>query len=186
MRRMPSVDGAYISVKDLQVSRAAFASFLQTVSSLGFIGTSTMATNSKKIKIPNTYVTSPEAYIRVTNYPESASEVTPIQVVTLNRPNKLNAINGDMIDSLISFYTTVTVDDRVKAIVVTGSGKAFSAGIDLTMDTSRAKDTPVAETRDPGGSLALAMFRCTKPIIVAYNGLAVGIAMTSTLAAAVR
>ena len=76
---------------------------------------------------------------------------------------------------------------RVKAIILTGAGKVFSAGIDLTMDTSKAKDiTPVNKIQDPGGTLALAMFNCSKPIIVAYNGLSLGIGITSTLAATIR
>ena len=138
------------------------------------------------ITIPNTYVTSQDAHIRISNFPESASGVTPIQVVTFNRPDKLNAISTRMIEDLITFYLTIDLDERVKVVVVTGAGRAFSAGIDLTMDTSQGNKRPTRELRDPGGTLALAMFKCSKAIIVAYNGLAVGIAMTSTLAATIR
>jgi enoyl-CoA hydratase/carnithine racemase len=71
--------------------------------------------------------------------------------------------------------------------MLTGAGdKAFSAGIDLKLDMSMQKNRPVRDLRDPGGVLALAMFNCSKTIIVAYNGLSVGIGMTSTLAAAIR
>lgn len=141
----------------------------------------------KSIPIPTSYVTPPDSHIRVSNYPNSAIGVTPIQIAVLNRPDKLNAITSDMIADLITLFETVNVDDRVKAIILTGAGKVFSAGIDLTMDTSKAKDiTPVNEMRDPGGTLALAMFNCSKPIIVAYNGLSLGIGMTSTLAATIR
>lgn len=139
-----------------------------------------------EISIPESYVTSADSEIRVTNHPESASGVTPIIIATLNRPKKLNAITGRMINDLAALFETAHVDDRVKAIIVTGAGKAFSAGIDLSMDTSSLKDEPVGDMRDPGGTLALAMFNCSKPIIVAYNGLSVGIGMTSTLAAAIR
>ncbi|TQV91998.1 enoyl-CoA hydratase/isomerase family protein [Cordyceps javanica] len=138
------------------------------------------------VEIPQVYATSAEGEIKVSNYPEAAPGVTPILIVTLNRPKKLNAITGNMIIALIKLFETVTVDDRVKAVIVTGAGKAFSAGIDLSMDTSKLQNEPVGEMRDPGGTLALAMFNCSKPVIVAYNGLAVGIGMTSTLAAAIR
>lgn len=140
-----------------------------------------------EISIPESYKTSAESEIRVTNYPESATQsVTPIIIATLNRPSKLNAITGRMITDLITLFETVTVDDRVKAVIVTGAGKAFSAGIDLSMDTTKLKDEATGQMRDPGGTLALAMFNCSKPVIVAYNGLSVGIGMTSTLAAAIR
>lgn len=136
---------------------------------------------------PKTYVTGEDHHVRVTNFPESAIGVTPIQIITLNRPEKLNAISSDMISALINFFEVIDKDDRVKIIILTGKGRVFSAGIDLNMDTSKAKDSlPISQMRDPGGTLALAMFNCTKPIIVAYNGLSVGIGMTSTLAATIR
>jgi enoyl-CoA hydratase/carnithine racemase len=141
----------------------------------------------KTIPIPRTYVTAQDSHVRVTNYPEAASGVTPIQVVIMNRPDKLNAITGEMINTLTGLLATYDVDDRVKVIILTGAGdKAFSAGIDLKLDMSMQKNRPVRDLRDPGGVLALAMFNCSKTIIVAYNGLSVGIGMTSTLAAAIR
>ncbi|GLI74399.1 hypothetical protein PoHVEF18_002638 [Penicillium ochrochloron] len=146
-----------------------------------------MVRDTRKIAIPDTYVTSLDSPIRISNYPDSAYGVTSIQVVTLNRPDKLNAITADMINSLIAFFSTVDVDDRVKVVILTGAGKAFSAGIDLNGDFSQEKNKMrPTEMRDPGGTLALSMFNCSKPIIVAYNGLSVGIGMTSTLAAAIR
>lgn len=146
-----------------------------------------MPAEPKTIPIPNTYANPPDSHVQISNYPDSTPGVTPIQIAKLNRPEKLNAITGAMIYSLIDFFSTVSVDDRVKVVVFTGAGKAFSAGIDLTGDFSQDKNKlPPSQMRDPGGTLALAMFNCTKPIIVAYNGLAVGIGMTSTLAAAIR
>lgn len=139
------------------------------------------------IQLPESYVTSTDSHVRISNHPAHSHGVTPILIATLNRPQKLNAITGDMIQSLIKLFQTVNVDNRVKAVILTGAGKAFSAGIDLTMDASKAKDMlPPSEMRDPGGTLALSMFNCSKPVIVAYNGLSVGIGMTSTLAAAIR
>lgn len=145
-----------------------------------------MATNSRTIKLPRSYVTSADAPVKITNYPETAEGVTPIQIATLNRPQKLNAITLGMISDLEQFITTVDVDERVKVVIITGAGKAFSAGIDLNDDASQHKNQPASELRDPGGWLALAMYNCSKMIIVAYNGLSVGIGMTSTLAAAIR
>lgn len=146
-----------------------------------------MGDRTRAINIPNAYANTPNSHVQISNYPNSAPGVTPIQVVTLNRPEKLNAITSDMIYALIAFFPAVDMDDRVKVVILTASGKVFSAGIDLTMDVSQAKNTaPPSEMRDPGGTLALAMFNCSKPIIVAYNGLAVGIGMTSTLAATIR
>ena len=92
-----------------------------------------------------------------------------------------------MIDLLGRFMATVDVDERVKVVILTGKGKAFSAGIDLNNDTSQLKNSvSTGSVRDPGGTLALAMYNSSKVIIVAYNGLSVGIGMTSTLAAAIR
>lgn len=145
-----------------------------------------MAENSRSIAVPETYVTSEDSPIRICNHPESSSEITPIQIIKLNRPEKLNAITTNMINTLTQFFTTVDVDDRVKVIIITGTGRVFSSGIDLSMDSIRGRNVPANNLRDPGGTLALSMFNCSKPIIVAYNGLAVGIAMTSTLAAAIR
>jgi enoyl-CoA hydratase/carnithine racemase len=145
-----------------------------------------MVGNTKDIPVPHTYMTAADSHIRVSNYPESAAGVTRIQIVTLNRPNVLNAITLDMINTLETFFTTVDVDERVKVIILTGAGSVFCAGIDLNIDTSKEKHLPVRDLRDPGGTLALAMFNCSKTTIVAYNGLSVGIGMTSTLAAAIR
>lgn len=146
-----------------------------------------MVVEARTIPVPHTCVNSPGSHIQVSNYPESAVGVTPIQIIRLNRPDKLNAITRGMIEALIDFFSTVDMDERVKVVIFTGTGRAFSAGIDLNGDFSQEKNNMrPSEMRDPGGTLALAMFNCSKPIIVAYNGLAVGIGMTSTLAAAIR
>jgi enoyl-CoA hydratase/carnithine racemase len=139
-----------------------------------------------KIEIPETYTTPSDSHVRITNYPESAAGATPIIVVTLNRPEKLNAITGDMILSLESFFRVVDRDSRVKVVVLTAVGRAFCAGIDLSLDSRAPADIPPMEVRDMGGRLALAMYNCSKTVIVAYNGLSVGIGMTSTLAAGIR
>ncbi|RFU30143.1 hypothetical protein B7463_g6212, partial [Scytalidium lignicola] len=145
-----------------------------------------MLPDPTEVQIPETYSTTVDSHVRITNYPDSATGVTPIIVVTLNRPDKFNAMTLDMIKILERFFKVVTLDNRVKSIVLTGAGKAFCSGIDLNLDASSASKVPVREIRDVGGSLALAMYNCTKTVIVAYNGLAVGIGMTSTLAAGIR
>lgn len=145
-----------------------------------------MSNPSRTIAVPQSYRTPLDRPVLISNYPDTADGVTPIQVVTLNRPAKLNAFTIEMIHALEEFLAVVDVDDRVKVIVLTGTGKAFSAGIDLSYDATAGKSQPTRDLRDPGGTLALAMYNSTKTIIVAYNGLAVGIGMTSTLAAAIR
>ncbi|KAB8221002.1 ClpP/crotonase-like domain-containing protein [Aspergillus novoparasiticus] len=130
-----------------------------------------MVGDIRTVAIPETYVNAIDSPVRC----------------ILNRPDKLNAITGSMIDALIAFFTTVDVDGRVKVVILTGSGRAFSAGIHLRQDYSQEKNKlRPSKMRDPGGTLAPAMFNCSKPITVAYNGIAVGIGMTSTLAAAIR
>jgi enoyl-CoA hydratase/carnithine racemase len=138
------------------------------------------------VQVPQTYTTPANSHVRITNYPESSSGATPILVVTLNRPEKFNAMTSDMIDTLENFFRLVDLDSRVRCVVWTGAGKAFCSGIDLNIDISKAKDIPATELRDTGGSLALAIYNCSKTVIVAFNGLAVGIGMTTSLAAGIR
>lgn len=120
-------------------------------------------------------------------------------LLTLNRPDNLNAFTVEMADELVDAYARASNDDRVRAIVVTGAGKAFCAGMDLAvggnvfgLDESQAPglsdlrerlEHPAIHrgVRDTGGRVALAMFACTKPIVGAINGAAVGIGATMTL-----
>jgi enoyl-CoA hydratase/carnithine racemase len=127
-----------------------------------------------------------------------------ILTLTLDRPEQLNAFTVTMADELVDAYDRASHDDAVTAIVVTGRGRAFCAGMDLssdgnvfglderlepTMDDLRERiDDPeiVAGVRDTGGRVTLAAFRCTKPVIGAINGAAVGIGATMTLPMDVR
>ena len=122
-----------------------------------------------------------------------------ILTLTLHRPDSLNAFTVTMANELIAVYDRASADDDVRAIVVTGAGKAFCAGMDLssdgnvfgldeslqpTLDELRAGlDDPVLRdgVRDTGGRVSLAVARCTKPVIAAINGAAVGIGATMTL-----
>ncbi len=113
--------------------------------------------------------------------------------VTLNRPEKLNAMTATMRKALIEIFGEADRDDDVRVVVVTGAGKAFCAGADLSEGGSRfdysreeEKDVPMSEHRDGGGQIALAIFRCRKPVIAAINGHAVGVGITMTLPMDVR
>jgi len=124
--------------------------------------------------------------------------------LTLSRPEKLNAFTARMMHEMIDVFTKVNADDEVRAIVVTGAGRAFCAGADLSMgadtfDSARRHDRPErnagpADTvdwsdervRDGGGWLTLAIFECLKPVIAAVNGPAVGVGVTMQLAMDIR
>ncbi|MBF6172188.1 crotonase/enoyl-CoA hydratase family protein [Nocardia blacklockiae] len=112
-----------------------------------------------------------------------------VATITLNRPDHLNAFTFAMRDELIEAFDACDRDDRVRAVVVTGAGRAFCAGADLsagarTFDaTGQDGDEPF---RDSGGEVTLRMFDCHKPVIAAINGPAVGVGITLTLAADFR
>ncbi len=118
----------------------------------------------------------------------------PVLTLTLHRPDKLNAMTRVMRRELCTALDHADADDRVRAIVVTGAGRAFCAGFDLSggggaFDTRSAARTPEpGETpgRDGGGVLALRLFACTKPLIGAVNGAAVGIGASMLLPMDVR
>ncbi|EER38009.1 enoyl-CoA hydratase/isomerase [Histoplasma capsulatum H143] len=147
------------------------------------------------IQVPASYSALPTRHVKVDHVPASSATATPVLLLTLNRPDKLNAFTGTMAEELISFFNTTDVDDRVKAIVVTGAGRAFCAGADLEIgfpksssgDGSRINpgDDGV-EHRDGGGRVTLAINSCRKPTIMALNGPAVGIGITMTLPATIR
>ena len=123
-----------------------------------------------------------------------------ILTLTLNRPEQMNAFTVQMADELEAAFNRASHDDGVRAIVVTGAGKAFCAGMDLTRPgnvfgldetqrptlddmNQRLHDPAIqAGVRDTGGRVTLAIFNCAKPVIAAINGAAVGIGATMTLA----
>jgi len=115
-----------------------------------------------------------------------------ILTITLNRPDRLNAFNTTMRDELIDAFDRANADDAIRAIIVTGAGRAFCAGADLrngakTFDYDERKDRPEGESRrDGGGRLTLKIFESVKPVIAAINGPAVGVGITMTLAMDIR
>jgi len=115
-----------------------------------------------------------------------------ILTLTLNRPDKLNALTPLMRKELIDAFDRADADDQVRAIIVTGAGRAFCAGADLGTGTetfdyqSRDGQMLAEEHRDGGGQLTLRIFESIKPVIAATNGPAVGIGVTMTLAMDIR
>lgn len=100
-----------------------------------------------------------------------------VLVLTLNRPGKLNALDAGLIGALGSALDSAETDDGVRAIVVTGAGRAFSAGADIAAFRSAVAAGPEAATRDfvrPGQDLTRRIEAFRKPVIAAVNGLAFG------------
>ena len=120
-------------------------------------------------------------------------ESNSVALITLNRPKKLNAFNQAMLKDFMTVLDHCDADDHIKAIVITGAGRAFCSGADL----SAGKNTFNAEfdntnsysedfNRDSGGILTLRMLNSLKPILIACNGPAVGVGATLQLAADIR
>lgn len=115
-----------------------------------------------------------------------------IQTVTLNRPERLNAFTGRMLEELLAAFDAADADDAVRAVIVTGAGRGFCAGADLgrgaeTFDyRGRGEERAGEVKRDGGGRLVLRIFDCLKPVIAAVNGPAVGVGATMQLPMDVR
>lgn len=123
-----------------------------------------------------------------------------ILTITLNRPEKLNSFVPGMVEELIDCFDRADADDNVRAIIVTGAGRGFCAGADVTHGFDRAKSgrkvAPLRDNgevewsdeavRDGGGKLTLRIYQCLKPTIAAINGPAVGVGVTMTLPMDIR
>ncbi len=115
-----------------------------------------------------------------------------VATITLDRPEHLNAFTTTMMRETIDAFDRVDADDAVRAVVVTGRGRGFCAGADLSAggDTFAHGGSDVQSearvTRDGGGLLTLRIFRCLKPVIAAVNGPAVGVGATMTLPMDIR
>ncbi|KAJ5498636.1 enoyl-CoA hydratase/isomerase family protein, partial [Penicillium expansum] len=130
----------------------------------------------EKVDLPN---------IKLSHHPLGAETVTPVIVLTLNRPDKYNAFTPAMAQALEQLFKLFHHDIRVRVVVMTGAGKMFCAGSDLEVGFGKDKDDN-ASYRDIGGRVSIAIHRCQKPTIVALQGSAVGVGMTMTLPAAIR
>ncbi|HAD65463.1 MAG TPA: enoyl-CoA hydratase [Alcanivorax sp.] len=113
-----------------------------------------------------------------------------ILTVTLNRPDRMNAFTLRMKDELVHVFGEADRDNQVRAVVVTGAGRAFCAGMEMQpedgghvfgYDDAEGEEPPVDTIRDSGGEVSLAIFNCRKPVIGALNGAAVGVGITMTL-----
>lgn len=124
-----------------------------------------------------------------------------ILTITLNRPEELNAFTVEMADELIDAFGRASADDEVRAVVVTGAGRGFCAGMKLNsegnafgldeelepgLEDVENLDEVEPGIRDTGGTVTLAIYNCTKPVIAAINGAAVGIGATMTCAMDIR
>jgi len=115
-----------------------------------------------------------------------------IATITLNRPDKLNAFTGKMMHEIIDAFDRTDADDDVKVVIVTGAGKGFCAGADLSSggDTFAKGGSDVQTKqgvpRDGGGLVSLRIFNSLKPVIGAINGAAVGVGVTMTLPMDIR
>lgn len=137
----------------------------------------------------------------MTEYQTLTYEVADgVALLTLNRPEQLNAFTVQMADDLVAAFERAGTDDAVGAVVLTGAGRAFCAGMDLDVpgnvfgldETQRPTPEDMAQrltdpqidrgVRDTGGKVSLAVFECPKPVIAAINGPAVGVGATMTLA----
>ena len=115
-----------------------------------------------------------------------------IATITLNRPEKLNAFTNKMLHEIIAAFDLTDDDDDVRAVIVTGAGRAFCAGADLSSggetfsrggsDVQGVSGVP----RDGGGLVSLRIFNSKKPVIGAINGPAVGVGVTMTLPMDIR
>lgn len=121
-----------------------------------------------------------------------------VATLTLNRPDKLNAFTGQMMLDMIAAFDRTDADDDVRAVIVTGAGRAFCAGADLsqgakTFDYEARDDRPerggkgsLDYLRDGGGRLTLRIYESLKPVIAAVNGPAVGVGATMQLPMDIR
>ena len=115
-----------------------------------------------------------------------------IATITLDRPEQLNAFTGTMMHELIDAFDRVDADDDVRVVIVTGSGRGFCAGADLSSGGETFSrggsdvQSDVGVPRDGGGLVSLRIFECTKPVIAAINGPAVGVGVTMTLPMDIR
>ena len=114
-----------------------------------------------------------------------------VLTIQFTRPEKMNTFSGQMLKDILEVLDDAEKDDEVRAVIFTGSGKAFCAGADLssgedTFDMSARQKKDQNVQRDTGGVLTLRLFDFKKPLIAAINGAAVGVGVTMTLPMDIR
>ena len=115
-----------------------------------------------------------------------------IATITLDRPAQLNAFTNRMMHEVIDAFDVIDADDDVRAVIVTGAGRHFCAGADLSgggetfAGGGSDVQTDAGVPRDGGGLVSLRIFESTKPVIAAINGAAVGVGVTMTLPMDIR
>ena len=123
----------------------------------------------------------------MTNYRQIKYAVADgVLTVTLSRPEQLNAYTPQMGAELMNAFDRADADDRVRVLVLTGEGRAFCAGADVSGGGDRFRYPEDVQHEDPGGQLALRLFGLLKPVVVAFNGPAAGVGVTLPLAADIR
>lgn len=138
------------------------------------------------ITLPSSYNDLPFTQIQTRHHDKEPSVI----ILTLHRPKNYNAFTDTMREEIETAYAMFDVDERVKCIVVTGSGRIFCAGADLDVGFGSGTNSEDAERvqdhRDGGGRVTLSIFHCRKPTIGALQGSAVGIGITMTLPMNIR
>ena len=113
-----------------------------------------------------------------------------IAVLTLNRPNKLNAISGEMREFFPLAFQEVQDDEDMRALVITGAGRGFCSGADVSVQAARAAGQQVVSNRNDVlelvGEFVLAFEKINKPVIAAINGVVAGVGLTMTLLCDIR
>lgn len=114
-----------------------------------------------------------------------------VATITLHRPEQMNAFTSRMVHEMVAAFDLADADDAVRGVIVTGEGRAFCAGADLSAggDTFNKGGSDIESAgvvRDGGGIVALRIFESRKPVVAAINGAAAGVGATMTLPMDIR